>query len=384
VHIAANAAFEAIQRVEAERAAAAAAAAAATAAASAKKTGGHKDAKNEKYYDMVDVEAEMASAKFFRGSISEHSNSSDEKSAVRSKRKSAVAEEGNFVKDITPPELKRSRSEPKGLKPTGGKTAVLGLIRARSETHHPSQVQNEDDESMQLHEDIHELSKQNREAWAMCDAARKGRAKPKHHTHISIVHETMVSEEEEDQNEAAKGLICFEAKYYTAVITTSMSERNVAGKSVVAVGIDKRNPKIITSMMAGLARSIPNQFTDWIHAREATSDGFILAYRISPTIYRLCGAAERVRILRAFKQHLISIGTSLKETTEWLRKANLWNSYLENETYALSGPNFNSGLHNSKIEYLMMREQAEALEKKLKKNAPPEMEKVVTWQYEIS
>ena len=286
------------------------------------------------------------------------------------------------MKDITPPELKRSRSEPKGLKPTGGKTAVLGLIRARSETHHPSHVQNEDDESMQLHEDIHELSKQNREAWAMCDAARKGRAKPKHHTHISVVHETMVSEEEEDQNEAAKGLICFEAKYYTAVAT--VRECNVTGKPVVAVGIDKKNPKIITSMMAGLARSIPNQFTDWIHAREATSDGFILAYRIAPTIYRLCGAPERVRILRAFKQHLISVGTSLKETTEWPRKANVWNNFLENETNALSGPDCNSGLHNGKIEYLMTRERAEALEEKLKKNAPSEIEKVVTWQYEIS
>ena len=338
VHIAANAAFEAIQRVEAERAAAAAAAAAAP---SAKKTGG-RDAKNEKCNEMM----------------------------------------GKKLKDSTPPKLKRSRSEPKGLKPTSGKTAVLGLIRARSETHHPSHAQNEDDESVQLHGDIHELAKQNREAWAMCDVARKGRAKPKHHTHISVVHETMVSEEEEDQNEAAKGLICFEAKYYAAVIT--VSERNVAGKSVVAVGIDKKNPKIITSMMAGLARSIPNQFTDWVHAREATSDGFILAYRISPTIYRLCGAPERVRVLRAFKQHLISIGTSLEETTEWLRKANVWNSFIENETYALSGTDCNSGLHNGKIEYLMLREQAEALEKKLKKNAPSEMGKVVTWQYEIS
>ena len=75
VHIAANAAFEAIQRVEAERAATAAAAA----APSAKKTGGYGDAKDEKHYDMMEIEDEMSSAKFFRGSISEHSNSNNEK-----------------------------------------------------------------------------------------------------------------------------------------------------------------------------------------------------------------------------------------------------------------------------------------------------------------
>ena len=55
VHIAANAALEAIQRVEAERAAAAAAAT----APSAKTTGGHGDAKNEKYPDMMEIEAEL-------------------------------------------------------------------------------------------------------------------------------------------------------------------------------------------------------------------------------------------------------------------------------------------------------------------------------------
>ena len=43
------------------------------------------------------------------------------------------------------------------------------------------------------------------------------------------------------------------------------------GEAVVAVVIDKKKAKPITSMMAGLARSMPNQFTDYIHVKEATS-----------------------------------------------------------------------------------------------------------------
>ena len=43
------------------------------------------------------------------------------------------------------------------------------------------------------------------------------------------------------------------------------------GEAVVAVVIDKQKAKPITSMMAGLARSIRNQFTDYIHVKEATS-----------------------------------------------------------------------------------------------------------------
>ena len=49
-----------------------------------------------------------------------------------------------------------------------------------------------------------------------------------------------------------------------------------------------------------------------------------------------------------------------------------------------SHPDCDRSLRNGKIEYIMMREEAEALEKKLKTNAPSEIEKVVTWEYEIS
>ena len=373
LHIAANAAYEAIQRVEAERAAEAV----------------HK---HEDDVVMMDISAEMSSAKFFRGSISEHSKASEASNediaAGSPKRKSMVeGNDKNFI-DTSPPELKRSRSEPRKLlhpmskgcqSPTGGKGAVLGLIRARSESQRTlMSLREEDDESIRLQEEIHELAKQNRELWSICDNGRKGRAKPKHHTYISVVHETMVDEAEEDQDEAALGLICFQANYNTAVITVT------EGKPVVTVGIDKKKSKATTSMMAGLARSIPNQFTDWIHVKEATSDGFILAYRISPTIYRLCGEEERVKILCDFKKHLISIGTSLKETNDWLKKADVWNKYLDEETESYSHADCSSGLRNGKVEYIMMREEAEALEKKLKTNAPSEIEKVVTWEYEIS
>ena len=54
----------------------------------------------------------------------------------------------------------------------------------------------------------------------------------------------------------------------------------------------------------------------------------MLAYRISPIIYHICGVAERVQILREFKKHLISIGTSLKEMHDWLNKADTWNKYI--------------------------------------------------------
>ena len=459
LHIAANAAYEAIQRVEAQRSAEAA-------ANSNSKHGEDDDV-------MMDISAEMSSANFFRGSISEPSvgiteakarqrlarearekfvqstrreicsvnettcrftkeflealtdqeiiefdddtkakfealpgpssfgqrevdimistmqegDKSEKKTAVASpKRKSVVEEEGLHVctNVAGPPGLKRSRSEPRpaGLSnaysPTSGKTAVLELIRARSETQHSKQVQDEDDESIRLHEEIHQLAEQNRELWDKCDVGRKNRAKPEHNTHISVVHETMVSEEEEDQDEAAKGLICFTTQYHTAVITVR------EGEPVVAVGIDKKKSKAITSMMAGLARSIPNQFTDFIHVKEATSDGFILAYRVSPTIYRICGEAERVEILRGFKKHLSSIRASLKETHDWLKKADTWNKYLDEETEKNSHPDCNSGLCDGKIEYLMMREEAEALEKTLKTNAPSEIDAVVTWEYEIS
>ena len=43
------------------------------------------------------------------------------------------------------------------------------------------------------------------------------------------------------------------------------------GEAVVAVVIDKQKAKPITSMMAGLRESIPNQFTGYIHVKEATS-----------------------------------------------------------------------------------------------------------------
>ena len=380
LHIAANAAYEAIQRVEAERAA--------VAAAANKKEGAKVDD------DVVmDMSAEMSSAKFFRGSISEHSNdasevSKEDKHAESPKRKSIVEGNDHNFNDVTPPELKRSRSEPRDLKlnngqscpsPGGGKGAVLGLIRARSESQRALlSLQEEDDESIRLQEEIHQMAEENRGLWDVCDAGRKNRAKPMHHTHITVVHETMVAEEEEDQDEAALGLVCFESQYHTAVVTVR------EGEPVVSVSIDKKNAKPITSMMAGLARSIPNQFTDYIHVKEATSDGFILAYRISPAIYRICGEAERVEVLRAFKKHLESIGMSLQETRNWLKKADTWNDYLDKETYSLSGPDCNSGLRNGRIEYLMMREQAESLEDILKKNAPSEIETVVTWEYEIS
>ena len=375
LHIAANAAYEAIQRVEAQRAAEAAA------------------AKKDDDDVMMDISSELSSAKFFRGGISELSNTStseashEDNAAGSPKRKSIIEGDGKNFIDASPPELKRSRSEPRDLQPkqdtacrspTGGKGAVLGLIRARSETHRTLRsLREEDDESIRLHGEIHELAKQNRELWSTVDVGRMQKGgKPKHHTYINVVHETMVSEEEEDQDEAALGLICFQANYNTAVVT-------VAEGKPVAVCIDKKKSKTVTSMMAGLARSIPNQFTDWIHIKEATSDGFILAYRISPTIYRLCGEEERVQILRGFKKHLNSIRTSLMATQDWLKKADTWNKYLYEETENFSHPDCNSGLHDGKIEYLMTREEAEALEKKLKMNAPSEIEKVVTWEYEI-
>ena len=381
LHIAANAAYEAIQRVEAQRAAEAAA---------AKKDDDDDDDDDDV---MIDISSELSSAKFFRGSISELSNTStsealhEDNAAGSPKRKSIIEGDGKNFIDASPPELKRSRSEPRDLQPknaacqsptTGGKGAVLGLIRARSESLRTLRsLREEDDESIRLHEEIHELAKQNRELWSTVDVGRMQKGgKPKHHTYINVVHETIVSEEEEDQDEAELGLICFQAKYNTAVIT-------VAEGKPVAVCIDKKRSKAITSMMAGLARSIPNQFTDWIHIKEATSDGFILAYRISPTIYRLCGEEERVQILRDFKKHLNSIGTSLNETHGWLKKADAWNKYLDEETENFSHPDCNSGLHDGKIEYLMTREEAEALEKKLKINAPSEIEKVVTREYEI-
>ena len=126
----------------------------------------------------------------------------------------------------------------------------------------------------------------------------------------------------EREDEATLGLVCFESQYHTAVVTVT------EGEPVVSVTIDKKNAKRITSMMAGLARSIPKQFTDYIHVKEATSDGFILAYRMSPAIHRICGEAERLETLRAFKKHLNSIGTSLQETRAWLNKADTWNNYL--------------------------------------------------------
>ena len=85
------------------------------------------------------------------------------------------------------------------------------------------------------------------------------------------------------------------------------------GEAVVAIVIDKKKAKPITSMMAGLARSIPNQFTDYIHVKEATSDGFILAYRISlasyiPYLWSSRTSTDSIR--RELEKHLLSIGTS--------------------------------------------------------------------------
>ena len=91
-------------------------------------------------------------------------------------------------------------------------------------------------------------------------------------------------------------------------------------------------------------------------------------------------------IRREFKKHLLSIGTSLKETNDSLNKTDTWNKYIDKETHTLSGPDCNSGLYDGRIEYVTMREPAEILEDTLKKNAPSEIDKVhvVTWEYEIS
>ena len=121
-----------------------------------------------------------------------------------------------------------------------GQFPALSVPAANLNVHSYRLVEDEDDESISLNETIHQLAEQNREPWDMRDVSRKNRAKPTHHTHISVVHETMVAEDEEDQDEGAKGLICFEALYYTAVVTVR------EGEAVVAVAIDKQKAKPIT------------------------------------------------------------------------------------------------------------------------------------------
>lgn len=402
LHIAQRAALEAMQRVD--------------------EGGSAAEGKAETDDIMTDISAEMSSAKFFRSSTSERSNASTDSfnqkndgsrhfienkknapepiileesgkdmsekgSSVGSpKRKSEVEKEGKNINVVSQQELKRSRSEPKGLRLavkanhrplSSGKTAVLGLIRARSEAYRFSPAQDEDDESTQLHGEIQELARQNKELWTICDASRKGKAKPEHHTHIQICQGTMIDEAEEDQDEAAKGLICFETRYHTVRIEYAEIT------SVVALSIDK-NTRPVQSMLPGLAKSIPNQFTDWIHVKEATSDGFILAYRISPSLYRLCGEEERVEILRGFKKHLISIKSSLKGTHDWLKKAETWNEHVKEQVEAFSSPDCTSDLVGRKGDRFTVRRTARSLENELNKAKPAEIEKVVTWEFDLT
>ena len=423
LHIAANAAFEAIQRVQADQAAAEQAVHVADGEAFCNNENpDDDDDDDDEDDDNVITMEEILSAKFFRGGISDHSNAhlSDPGNAGSPrKRKSLTEDDGKDLTgtEVSPPELKRSRSNEierertgksnivkveRDRNPVGGKTAILGLIRAKSDSKQQLQIggksevlglirsksdsqqqlqslRNEEDESIRLHEEIHTIAEENREIWDMCSARRKDsdRSKPTHHTHVHIVHETMVDEEEEDQDEAAKGLVCFEAKYHTVLVTSRDSD------GIVAVSVD-RTPKAIQIMMTGLARSVPNQFTDYIFVKEATSDGFILDYRISPLIYRVCKEPERVMLLRDFKTHLSSIRKSLKETQAWLQKADSWNKSLQEEVQSCTTPDLNIGLFNGRVEYNMARNDAKSLELKLKAKKPTEIEKVVTWQYEIS
>eukprot|EP00563_Minutocellus_polymorphus_P004040 CAMPEP_0181043120 /NCGR_PEP_ID=MMETSP1070-20121207/12534_1 /TAXON_ID=265543 /ORGANISM="Minutocellus polymorphus, Strain NH13" /LENGTH=449 /DNA_ID=CAMNT_0023121419 /DNA_START=152 /DNA_END=1501 /DNA_ORIENTATION=+ len=406
LYIAARAAFEAIQRVEAERAASRPGATKSpeTNPQTGEDTGEDKaspwdnkselkeaDASQEEAKDinMMDISEEMSSVNFFRGSFSDQSNataSDDQDISASPKRKSIIGSgSGNTdafnAIEYGPPALKRSRSDIRvqkqvpGSKPIGGKTAVLQLIRARSEGQRVHQaLQEEDDESIRLHGEIQVVAQENRELWSVCDAGRKGRMKTTHNTNIRVVHEaTCVMDENEVWDDA--GLILFEAAYHSVLITAKDDEDTVTASIV-------KSNKPVQSMMPGLAKSIPAQFSDWIFSKEATADGFILAYRISPTLYRLCGEAERVKLLRDFKKHVSSLGKSLTETHQWLQKAATWNKHLEKKVESLS----TESRYTSKnaVQYCILRKEAKALELALNEQKPSEIEKVVIWEYDLS